>query len=71
MTWCGRFAVPFGLNFASVLAGRAEGRTLAGYLLKTGSSLSMPWLDLGQFKMGLTGDANLHHFVTYAAVGYK
>jgi MEMO1 family protein len=71
ITWCGRFAVPFGLNFGSLLARRTEGRTLNGYVLRTASSLSMPWLDLERFKLGLTGDANLHHFVTYAAVGYK
>ncbi len=71
ITWCGRFAVPFGLNFAAALARKAENRTLSGYVLRTGSSLAMPWLPLENFKLGLTGDANLHHFVTYAAVGYK
>lgn len=71
ITWCCRFAVPFGLNFAGALTRKVEGRPLTGYLLKTGSSLSMPWLSLERFKLGLTGDANLHHFVTYAAVGYK
>ncbi len=71
ITWCCRFALPFGLNFAAALAHAAEGRTLSGVVLKTGSSLSMPWLSLERFKLGLTGDANLHHFVTYAALGYK
>jgi AmmeMemoRadiSam system protein B len=71
ITWCGRFAVPFGLNFAGLLTHRVEGRALTGHLLRTGSSLSMPWLSLERFKLGLTGDANLHHFVTYAAIGYK
>ncbi len=71
ITWCCRFALPFGLNFTQLLARKAEGRTLNGTLLKTGSSLSMPWLSLERFKLGLTGDANLHHFVTYAAIGYR
>ncbi len=71
ITWCCRFALPFGLNFAGLLARKAEGRALTGQVLKTGSSLSMPWLSLERFKLGLTGDANLHHFVTYAAVGYR
>lgn len=71
ITWCGRFAVPFGLNFAGMLAHEAEGRSLTGMLLRTGSSISDQWLPLGPFKLGLTGDANLHHFVTYAALGYK
>jgi AmmeMemoRadiSam system protein B len=71
ITWCCRFALPFGLNFASLLTQKVEGRALTGHLLKTGSSLSMPWLALDRFKLGLTGDANLHHFVTYVAVGYR
>ncbi len=71
ITWCCRFALPFGLNFAGLLARKAEGRALTGHLLKTGSSLSMEWLDLQRFKLGLTGDANLHHFVTYAAIAYR
>jgi MEMO1 family protein len=71
VTWCGRFAVPFGLNFARLLAGEAEGRPLTGYTLRRGSSLALPWLSLESHKMGLTGDANLHHFVTYVAIGFK
>ncbi len=70
-TWCCRFALPFGLNFAAALTRKVEGRALTGHLLKTGSSLSTPWLPVERFKMGLTGDANLHHFVTYAAIGYR
>jgi AmmeMemoRadiSam system protein B len=71
ITWCCRFALPFGLNFANELTRAVEHRPLTGYLLRTGSSLSDPWLPVEQLKMGLTGDANLHHFVTYAAVAYK
>jgi AmmeMemoRadiSam system protein B len=71
VTWCGRFAVPFGLNFAGLLARATEGRSLNGTLLRTGSSISDPWLPLEPYKLGLTGDANLHHFVTYLAVGYR
>jgi AmmeMemoRadiSam system protein B len=71
ITWCGRFAVPFGLNFAGLLTTKVEHRTLDGLPLRYGSSLSMPWLPLEQFKLGVTADANLHHFVTYAAVGFK
>jgi AmmeMemoRadiSam system protein B len=71
ITWCGRFAVPFGLNFAAQLTQKLDGRTLTGYLLRSSSSLALPWLPLGDLKMGLTGDANLHHFVTYVAIGYR
>jgi AmmeMemoRadiSam system protein B len=71
VTWCGRFAVPFGLNFAGLLATRVEQRTLGGFPLRYGSSLALPWLPLERFKLGVTADANLHHFVTYVAVGFR
>lgn len=71
ITWCGRFAIPFGLNFASLLAKKYENKQLTGCLLRCGTSISEQWLDLTRFKLGLTGDANLHHFVTYTAIGYK
>ncbi len=71
ITWCGRFAVSFGINFAMLLAQIAENRQLTGHLLRYGTSISDEWLPLSQFKLGLTGDANLHHFVTYAALGFR
>ena len=71
VTWCGRFAVPFGINFAAQLARKAENRPLTGMLLRSGSSLADPWLPLGKYGLGTTSDANLHHFVTYFALGYK
>ena len=71
VNWCGRFAVPFGVNFAALLAQKTENKQLNGYLLRYGTSISEQWLDLTRFKLGLTGDANLHHFVTFSAVGYK
>jgi AmmeMemoRadiSam system protein B len=71
VTWCGRFAVPFGVQFAGLLTEAVEHRTLTGYPLREGTSLSFPWLPLESMKLGLTGDANLHHFVTYQAVGFK
>ena len=71
ITWCGRFAAPFGVNLAVDLIHLRENRDLAGCLLRTGSSLSDPWLPLKKFGLGVTADANLHHFVTYFALGYK
>ncbi len=71
VTWCGRFAAPLGVEFAGRLARAAEQRTLSGFLLRTGSSLSDPWLPLESLGMGVTSDTNLHHFVTYFAVGFK
>jgi len=71
VTWCGRFAAPFGVNFAVHLAKDAENRTLNGSFLRHGSSLSDPWLPLRAYGLGLTSDTNFHNFVTYIAVGYK
>ncbi|MCP4726784.1 MAG: AmmeMemoRadiSam system protein B, partial [bacterium] len=71
ITWCGRFAAPFGVNFANYLSLKVTGRNLDGMFLRYGTSLSDPWLPLQEHGLGLTGDANLHHFVTYFAVGYR
>jgi AmmeMemoRadiSam system protein B len=71
VTWCGRFAVPFGVHVAQLLSQDVGHRSLTGYALRSGTSLSFPWLPLESMKLGLTGDANLHHFVTYQAVGFK
>ena len=70
VTWCGRFAAPFAADFAVKLMHEYDGSELAGMFLRHGTSLSDPWLDVGQFGLGVTADANLHHFVTYFAVGY-
>ncbi len=71
VTWCGRFAAPFGINFAIQLARMKENRDLTGCLLRAGSSLSDPWLPLKKYGLGATSDANLHHFVTYFSLGFK
>jgi AmmeMemoRadiSam system protein B len=71
ITWCGRFAVPLGITMAGMLTQALEHRALTGYPLREGTSLAFPRLPLETMKLGLTGDANLHHFVTYQAVGFK
>lgn len=71
ITWCGRFAVPLGIRFAGLLTEALEHRPLTGLPLRSGSSLAFPWLEVPGSKLGLTSDTNLHHFVTYQAVGFK
>lgn len=72
ITWCGRFSVPFGLNVASRLTETLESRGLEGTLLDYGTSVSEASLDLeGLGGLGTTAPNNLHHFVGYAAIGYK
>jgi len=71
VTWCGRFAAPFGINFAIHLTRTKENRDLTGYFLRAASSLSDAWLPLKKFNLGATSDSNLHHFVTYFSLGFK
>jgi len=72
ITWCGRFSVPFGLNVAARLAQRLEGRRLTGLLLDYGTSVSEASLDTtGLGRLGPTAPNNFHHFVGYAAIGYR
>jgi AmmeMemoRadiSam system protein B len=69
ITWCGRFSVPFGLNVASRLTEALEDRTLQGTLLDYGTSVSEASLNVEG--IGVTAPNNLHHWVGYAAVGYR
>jgi AmmeMemoRadiSam system protein B len=72
ITWCGRFSVPFGLDVASRLTESLESRPLVGTLLDYGTSVSEASLDLeGLGGLGVTAPNNFHHFVGYAAIGYK
>lgn len=72
ITWCGRFSVPFGLSVASRLTEAFEARTLVGTLLDYGTSVSEASLDLESLEpLGFTAPNNLHHWVGYAAIGYR
>jgi len=72
ITWCGRFSIPFGLSVASRLVERFESRRLEGFLLDYGTSVSEASLDVeGLSGLGPTAPNNLHHWVGYAAVGFR
>lgn len=72
VTWCGRFSIPFGLDVASRLAQSLEHRTLEGKLLGYGTSVAEASLDLDAIPgLGATAPNNLHHWVGYAAIGYR
>ena len=68
ITWCGRFAVPFGLEFSRRLAGALGRRVPDGRLFAYGTSVELGQLDV----QGLnpTAPANLHHWVAYTAMGW-
>ncbi len=71
ITWCGRFAVTFGLMTASRLCRLMESRPLFGVLLDYGTSVSEESPDFSGLKsLGPTAPNNFHHFVGYAAIGY-
>ncbi len=72
LTWCGRFSIPFGLDVASRVSEALEGHGLTGTLLDYGTSVSEAGLDLDAVPgLGVTAPNNLHHWVGYAAIGYR
>lgn len=71
-TWCGRYSVPFGLLTSWYLQQYLSSDPLKGIPLAYCNSIDHPHLkvdDLGS--MGVTAVANMHHWVGYAAVGFK
>jgi len=69
--WCGRYSVPFGLLTADKLARLLGGGPLKGTLIGYHTSLDQPLIPVKDLNMGTTAVANLHHWVGYAAIGYK
>jgi hypothetical protein len=71
-TWCGRYSVPFGLLVAWHLAKLRAAPPLWGKVLGYATSLGDQRIEVGDLDgMGLTAPATLHHWVGYAAVGYR
>ena len=71
VTWCGRFSIPFGL---ALLAGTAQRLGLPaprGELLRQATTLDPGREDPGVPGLGATAPANIHHWVGFAAVGYR
>lgn len=75
LPWCGRFSIPLGLELLRKLALATEGDLPYGALLRYGTSLSEPELPVSQAAraagLGYTAPSNLHHWVGYAAVGFR
>ena len=68
LTWCGRFAVPFGLLLLQRL-GR-EGFPFTGHPVAWASSVGGPELPVRDLGLGATAPSNLYHFVSYPAVAF-
>lgn len=68
VTWCGRFAVPFGLEFTRRLAEKLEAPVPEGRLLAYSTSVELGQLEVKDLPP--TAPANLRHWVGYAAMGW-
>jgi len=71
VTWCGRFAVPFGANTLVHLMEKLGRPPLKGDLLRYGDSVELGELDVRKVGLGVTAPANLHHWVGYVSIGYR
>lgn len=71
ISWCGRFSVPFGLAALRAAALSLGAPVPRGALLRYGTTLDPGAVDYGVKGMGATGPANLHHWVGFAAIGYR
>lgn len=71
LTWCGRFAVPFGLLLLKETAGRLGQGVPEGLPLAYGTSIGAPALPLKPLGLGATAPANLYHFVGHPAAAYR
>ena len=70
-TWCGRYSVPFGLLTAFYLQQNLRSDPVEGILLGYSNSIMQPAIPVEDLGMGKTAPAGLHHWVGYAAIGYK
>ncbi|MGA2298283.1 MAG: AmmeMemoRadiSam system protein B [FCB group bacterium] len=69
-TWCGRYSVPFGLLTSYYLQSLMNIK-LSGTLIKYATSIDHTPIPVDKIGMGVTAPANIHHWVGYAAIGYK
>jgi AmmeMemoRadiSam system protein B len=71
VTWCGRFSIPFGLSTLIHLSEKLGEAAPVGNLLRYGTTLDPGRTDPGVADLGVTAPANLHHWVGFAAIGYR
>jgi len=70
-TWCGRYSVPMGLLTSFLLNEDTGGNPLTGSIIGYSNSIDHPEIKVDDLGMGKTAPANMHHWVGYAALGYK
>ena len=69
--WCGRYSVPFGLLTGMNLGKIRGDKNPEGIKLGYSTSIARKPMPVEDLKMGKTAIATLHHWVGYAAIGYK
>jgi MEMO1 family protein len=70
-TWCGRYSVPLGLLTAFDLNAATSEHPLTGTAIGYSNSISKAPIKVDDLQMGITAPANMHHWVGYAAIGYR
>lgn len=70
-TWCGRYAVPFGLELGNTLNQQIFNQPLIGTLVDYRSSFHNAHLKVNDLQMGTTAPANQRHWVGYVGMRYK
>jgi len=69
--WCGRYSVPFGLLTGMYLGQISGAEIPEGIKMGYSTSIAHKPLPVEDLLMGKTAGATLHHWVGYAAIGYR
>jgi AmmeMemoRadiSam system protein B len=69
--WCGRYAVPFGLDFANKLNILTNNQPLIGTFMHYQSSIDHKLIEVEDLGMGTTAIATQKHWVAYASLKYE
>ncbi len=69
-SWCGRYSVPVGL-LSTLYLEKLQHKKLTGIFVGYANSINHKHIKVDDIGMGVTAPANIHHWVGYAAVGYK
>jgi len=69
--WCGRYSVPFGLDFANKLNILVNEKPLTGTFMHYQSSIDHELIKVEDLGMGTTAIATQKHWVAYASLKYE
>lgn len=69
--WCGRYSVPFGLDFANKLNILYNSEPLTGDFMHYQSSIDHDLIEVEDLGMGTTAIATQKHWVAYASLKYE